>query len=185
MAEHCMPPEEMDQRDEATGLRNRVSIEGILSAHLANRRSSSFPFGCLLVEVDYYEDIEEEYGPGVAAEVLKRLGEILAESCRVEDYLAHYTRDQFLVVLPTTNASGTIILGEKLLRNVRNAEYADMPPGRPMTISVGATCVFHGTTLDLADLMDVLEQQLEQAKRTGHNRIVMNTRQTLEQLGRY
>ncbi|MEO5953908.1 MAG: hypothetical protein ABIQ44_15705, partial [Chloroflexia bacterium] len=80
-------------------------------------------------------------------------------------------------VLPGTNAAGTIICGEKLIRNVRSADWSGTPVQDRLTISIGATCMQFNSGLTVPDLMSVLGSQLTQAKESGGNRLVMNTRQ--------
>ena len=163
--------------DPLTDLRNRSACDDLLTTRLTSWRSSAFPVGCLLVDIDHLKSVNDTYGQSVGDEVLKRVAAVLDGSCRDDDFVARYGGDEFLVVLPGTNAAGTIILGEKLVRNVREEDWSDLRLRTPITISVGATSVQHGSGLTLPELLGILHTQTEQAKEGGRNRMVMNTRQ--------
>ncbi len=172
--------------DPLTGLRNRQAADDILLSRLSSARASAFPVGCLLVDIDWFKQVSDNYGPAVADTVLKQIATLLALSCRHDDFVAHYGGDQFVIVLPNTNPAGTIICGEKLIRNIRGADWSNTPlEGKdPITISIGATCVQYGSGLAVPELMGILTSQLQQAKEAGRNRLVMNTRQITGNLQR-
>lgn len=176
---------ELALTDELTGLRNRRSIDESLGVKLSSRRSASFPIGCLLVDIDHFKELNDSYGPSVGDEALRRIARVLEDTCRDEDYVARYEGDEFLLVLPNTNPGGTIILGEKLIRNVRALDWSDLPLQGEVTVSIGATCINYGTNLTLPELLDILDGQLYQAKEAGRNRLVMNTRQTVGRMRRW
>ncbi len=163
--------------DQLTGFRNRTAADNVLLAKLTNVRTSAFPVGVLLVDIDHFKQIHNTYGQPVSDTVLKMMASQIAESCRHDDFMARYSTDQFVIVLPGTNAAGTIICGEKLIRNVRSADWSGTPLQDRLTISIGATCMQFGSGLSVPELMSTLESQLNQAKESGGNRLVMNTRQ--------
>ena len=81
-----------------------------------------------------------------------------------------------MVVLPNTNPAGTITVGEKLIRNVREADWSDMPVKEAVTISAGGTCLSYGHGLTLRELLNLIDSQLYQAREAGRDRMVMNGR---------
>jgi diguanylate cyclase (GGDEF)-like protein len=169
--------EEAALTDAVTGLRNRKAADDVLVARLTSMRASAFPVGCMLVDIDHFKRVNELYGQPVGELVLKQIAAQISASCRHDDFVARYDADKFVIVLPGTNAGGTIICGEKLIRNVRNADWSSTPVEDRITISIGATCMQYNSGLSLTELMGILESQLQQAKDSGRNRIVMNTRQ--------
>ncbi len=169
-------------RDDLTGLRSRRASDNVLNGLLMSKRAASFPFGVLVVDVDRFKTYNDIYGRLLGDEVLRQVALVLQNTCRVEDSAARYNGDAFLIVLPNTNPAGTIIVGEKLVRNVRAIDWSDTALRDEVTVSIGATCV-SATGLTLPGLMGVLDQQLQQAKESGRNRLIMNTRQTVQTMG--
>jgi diguanylate cyclase (GGDEF)-like protein/PAS domain S-box-containing protein len=172
------PALNLDSKDPLTGLRSRKACDDLLAIRLASPRSSAFPIGCLLVDIDHFATTNTAYGRTIGDEILKRVAATLNDSCRNDDFVARYGPDEFLVVLPGTNAAGTITLGEKLVRNVRETDWSDLQLKVPITVSIGATCVQYGTGVTLRDLTAVLHTQVQQAQNMGRNRMVMNARRS-------
>jgi diguanylate cyclase (GGDEF)-like protein/PAS domain S-box-containing protein len=173
--------EELDMRDPLTGLNNRSVIDDYLTQRLTSRRGSTFPVGCLLIDVDNFHAVNDKYGEIMGDEVLKRISKVLLKSCRDEDFIGRYGDNAFVIALTSTDAGGTLIVGEKLLRNVRAMEWADMPLIEGITVSIGATCISRDSGLTLPDLMEIITSQLQQAKETGRDCIIMNARAAVRQ----
>jgi diguanylate cyclase (GGDEF)-like protein/PAS domain S-box-containing protein len=175
--EHSKVLEALVLRDDLTSLMNRRAIEELLTAKLGSRRTSTFPFGCLLVDVDRFAHIYDYYGQAISEDVLRRIGQILVETCRLEDFVGRYTGDEFIVVLPNTDASGTIIAGERIIRAVEAAYWPELLPGQRITVSIGGTCITRHASMKLNELVELVESQMRQAKESGRNRIVLNARE--------
>ncbi len=173
--------EALESHDELTRLGNQSATEDYLVGKLTSPRSATFPISCLLVDVDALEAIKARYGYSVGDEVLRRVAAVLSDTCRVEDFVGRYGEDKFLVVLPNTNAGGTIIVGERLIRNVKAAYWSDTPIEEKVTISVGGTSVNHNSGLSLDDLIGILDSQLAQAKEAGRGCLMMNARESQRQ----
>jgi diguanylate cyclase (GGDEF)-like protein len=163
-------------RDDLTGLMNGVAIVDMLAGRLASRRSSTFPFGCLLVGVDNFTRVNEDYGHSIGDDTLRRISRLLVECCRTEDYVARLRGDEFIVVLPGTDSAGTIVVAERLIYTIRNAYWPELAPDYKLTISVGGTCVTRTTDMDVSEFLDLLGSQMQQAKELGRSRLVMDAR---------
>jgi diguanylate cyclase (GGDEF)-like protein len=159
-------------------------MDEIMSSRLASSRAASFPFGVLLVEIDDFAILSSIYGQAVINGVVKRVARVIQDTCRIEDAVAR-AGEEFMIMLPSTNPGGTIVVGEKLIRSVKDIDWSDTPLQSEVTVSIGATCVNYGTGLTLPELIKILNEQLIQAKEGGPNLLVMNTKQTAQRLGQY
>jgi diguanylate cyclase (GGDEF)-like protein/PAS domain S-box-containing protein len=168
--------EEADLRDRLTGIKNRRAIDAFLSKKLGSRRTSSYPIGFLLLDIDNLKEINEGHGRQVGDDVIKRVAEAIRSTCRSEDFVGRLTGDEFLVVLPNTDASGTVVVGERLVANVRNALWTETPVAEGVTVSVGGTCIVRYSGLTESGLIEILDSQLYEAKQGGRNRFIMNAR---------
>ncbi|HEX8597866.1 MAG TPA: PAS domain S-box protein [Chloroflexia bacterium] len=164
--------------DPLTGLYNRESVEDMLTTKLSSRRASSFPVGCLFIDLDDFDELAGTYGEETRDEVVRRVAEMLDQTCRDDDFLGRYSGSSFVIVLPNTDAAGTIIVGEKVLRRMRAMEWPGTNVTSPVSVSIGGTCLRHGTMLTLPELMELLGSQLMQAKGSGGDCIIMNARET-------
>jgi diguanylate cyclase (GGDEF)-like protein/PAS domain S-box-containing protein len=177
--EHDRELEMLALIDTATGIKNRRAVDEQLYRRLASRRASTYPLGCLIVDVDRFSAMREKYGEEVGDQVLKKVASIISNACRGEDFVGRYDRDEFIVLLPNTDAAGTVVVGEKLISNVQTAYWADTPVMENITVSIGGICITRYTGMTEAGLIDTLESQLYEAKQGGRNRMVMNARRAI------
>src|SRR5205823_4618007 len=133
-----------------------------------------YPFGCLLLDVDRFKGVNNVYGLAIGDIVLKRIARILADCCRVDDYVGRYGGDEFIVVLPHTNAAGAVVVGERIRRAVETSEWLDLPSQHKISLSIGGTCLTHAADVSVEQLLSVVDSQLYQAKQMGRNQLVMD-----------
>ena len=161
-------------QDELTGLSNRRFILEALALHLAQAVRSTKPLTALMLDVDYFKSINDSYGHLSGDRVLRELAACLKARLRAQDLAGRWGGEEFLVVLPDTDASGAWVLAEKLRVAVEHTRFTTRD-GRaiPLTISVG----FHTLqpellgTADLDALISSADQALYQAKQNGRNRV--------------
>ena len=165
--------ESMSQEDALTGVYNGPVIERILAGKLASRRASTFPVGCLLVDIDRFADINS-YGQEVGDEVLRRVAKLVANSCRTEDSVGRYGADEFLLVLPSTGAAGLIVVGERLIRTVSSAYWADLPRAQEVTITIGGTYISQGSGIDAPEMLTIARSRLTAAKEAGRGGLIIS-----------
>ena len=162
------------QQDEVTGLYDGLAIEHLLAERLASRRASTFPVGCLLVDIDNFNELNDIYGPEVGDEVVRRVAKLVANSCRTEDSVGRHGADEFMLVLPSTGAAGMIVVGERLIRTVSTAYWADLPGAEEITISVGGTYLTHGSGIGASEMLSIAGTRLEAAKEAGRGGLVIS-----------
>ena len=168
--------EEAELKDKLTGIKNRRALDDFLSKKLGSRRASTYPLGCLLVDIDSLKEINKKWGQEAGDGVIKKVADIIRTTCRTEDFVGRLAGDEFVVVLPNTDASGTVVVGEKLVSNVRSAQWDDLPGVEGVTISVGGTCIVRYSGLTESGLIEILDAQLYEAKQCGRDRFIMNAR---------
>lgn len=161
-------------QDELTGLSNRRFILEALSLHLAQAIRNGKPLTVLMLDVDYFKTINDSYGHLSGDRVLRELAACLKTRLRGQDLAGRWGGEEFLVVLPDTDAAGAWVLAEKLRLEVENTLFTARD-GRaiPLTLSVG----FHTVvpewlgTADLDTLISTADQALYRAKQNGRNRV--------------
>lgn len=173
--------EQPSNRDPLTGLFNRQTTDETLITKLTSRRAATFPVGCLFIDVDNFDALNSTYGEEKCDRVLKHVAELLEDTCRDDDFLGRHSGSTFVIVLSNTDAGGTIIVGEKVLRKVRETNWNKLDVPEPVKVSIGGTCIRHGNGFDLPELMEMLGSQLLQAKGSGGDCIIMNAREAARQ----
>jgi diguanylate cyclase (GGDEF)-like protein len=158
-------------QDELTGLSNRRFIMEALSLQLAQARRNGKPVSVLMIDVDYFKSINDTYGHLSGDRVLRNLATSLRSRLRAQDMAGRWGGEEFLVVLPDTDAAGATILAGNLRAEVEDARWSAQD-GRsiPLTLSIGVhTC--DSATEELDTVISAADQALYRAKQAGRNRV--------------
>src|SRR5688500_10947748 len=169
-----IPGEMTEQGDALTEIFSAPEIEAILAERLQSRRSSTYPIGCLLVDIDRFSEIRNNYGQEVGEEVLRRVAKLIANSCRTEDSVGRHGTDRFMLVLPSTGAAGMIVVGERLIRTVATAYWDDLPSAEEITVSIGGTYIPQGSGLSGTEMVSIASARLAAAKEAERSGLVIS-----------
>ncbi|NOG31021.1 GGDEF domain-containing protein [Halomonas sp. TBZ9] len=164
--------EMLSRRDALTGLANRAWLEEQLQLQLRfafcrqHQRTMSIAF----IDIDHFKQLNDKYGHQVGDKVLERFGALLSSMAREGDLPGRYGGEEFLLVLPDEQASGTCTLVERLIKHLE-AEPILLIDGDPLciSISVGIACLCDGDFADIRELIDVADQCMYRIKRSGRS----------------
>jgi two-component system cell cycle response regulator len=164
---------EMAITDALTGLYNRYYMENHLSALVEQAVARGKSLTVIMVDIDYFKSINDNYGHDAGDDVLRQLATRLRKSIRGIDLACRYGGEEFVVVMPETDMAVATIVAERLRRRIAAEPFAIQHGAHRVesTISVGIA------TLDAADddaakILKRADQALYRAKRDGRNRVV-------------
>ncbi len=159
------------ERDALTQLLNRRAVLQHLSEHFEAWRQGGAAFGVLMIDLDHFKTINDEWGHLAGDEVLAQAAARLRTTVRGSDVVGRYGGEEFLVVLPGTGAQGVRVTAAKLLEAVRGTPFGYQ--GRPITVtvSIGATCV-DDKDAESDSTIARADRALYAAKRDGRDRQV-------------
>jgi diguanylate cyclase (GGDEF)-like protein len=126
---------------------------------------------CVMLDIDYFKRINDNYGHQAGDEVLKKVGELLRGGVRTCDFVGRYGGEEFCVVLPETTDEQAVTWAERM----RACIAAQQIRVNDTTLEVTAS---FGVAQRLADtsstevLVDMADQALVVAKRSGRDRVV-------------
>jgi diguanylate cyclase (GGDEF)-like protein len=138
--------------DPLTGVYNRSYFEGML-AHFQQRHKYAFPLSVLMVDIDGLKKINDTFGHAAGDALITRAAYNLKKACREEDVVCRIGGDEFVALLPKTNAATAANIAQRL----SNLIALDMPlaAGIQLSLAAGtATAISHQSlqaTLDQAD----------------------------------
>jgi diguanylate cyclase (GGDEF)-like protein len=153
-------------RDGMTGLFNHSFVEQLISDAINRGKRSKTPLSLLIIDVDFFKQINDSYGHNSGDEVLSRLAKLLEGSKRSTDYLGRWGGDELLLLLTDTNLQGAAMVAEKLRSLVENHTF---PHNRHLTISLGAS--EYCTQDNVAGFIGRADAAMYRAKRGGRNRV--------------
>jgi diguanylate cyclase (GGDEF)-like protein len=153
-------------RDGMTGLFNHAFMEQLIGDAINRSNRSKTPLSLLMIDVDFFKQINDSHGHNVGDEVLKHLTKLLEGSKRSTDYLGRWGGDELIMLLTDTNLQGAANVAEKLRSLVENNTF---PHHRHLSISLGAS--EYSTQDNVARFVERADTAMYRAKRTGRNRV--------------
>jgi diguanylate cyclase (GGDEF)-like protein len=165
--------ERMAHRDSQTGLPNHRSLQTMLKKSLAETYRYNNNLSVLMVDIDNFKEINDNYGHLFGDRILKNIAKIFQENTRSADTVGRFGGDEFLFILPETGIEKGQQLAERLLRSVEKSGVKNDDEEIKATISIGLSSI--GPTnekISPADLIDQADLALYEAKKRGRNCLV-------------
>ena len=162
---------EMALVDPLTGLHNQRYLMRHLSGLLERGRNREL--AVLLIDIDHFKAINEEFGHAIGDEALRALADVLRRNTRAFDSLARYGGEEFVVVMPGSGRDEASQAAERLRSAVAAKPFVWSSGSHSrMTASIGlACCAAHRRTPEA--LLQAAECALSEAQRGGNNRIAL------------
>lgn len=163
---------ELMNHDPLTDLLNRRELQDRFTAELAFARRHGAPLAVLLIDIDRFKHINDEYGHLVGDIVLREAASTLTRALRTEDVFARYGGDEFALAVRGIERAGVEALAERMRASVQDMTLGGSGGELKITISVGAAMLAPHHA-DVAGLMADADKALYRAKELGRNRIVI------------
>ena len=161
---------EIAMKDSLTGIYNRAYfVNACRKKSLEVRRMEAQPFSLILFDIDYFKNINDEYGHLKGDYVLKEIARVLKNSLRKTDILCRWGGEEIIALLSDTNGKNAAVLAEKIRANIETHYFKGM---RKVTASFGVTQWRRSDNGKSA--FKRLDNSLYLAKLTGRNKVVSN-----------
>jgi len=152
--------------DQLTGLYNRYYIFNRLNEEIKRAKRYGKNFCVILLDVDNFKNINDEFGHDVGDFVLFEVGEVLRNITRSVDTVGRLGGEEFIVICPNTDIVGGKIIAEKIRRSI---EELHIPDVGKITVSLGVAEFTGNETAH--ELIKSADLALYKAKRSGKNRV--------------
>jgi two-component system chemotaxis family response regulator WspR len=167
----------LSTEDPLTAVANHEQFLEFLEREWRRARRDGLPLTLIFIDVDHFRAYNREFGRKAGDEVLKHVGRALAEVVgRPGDLVARYHRDEFALVLASTDSSGAFNISEHVRQCIEELELpsAKDAPASVVTASVAtATAVpQRESAWEELDLIKAARHALREARATGGNRVL-------------
>jgi len=160
---------EQATRDPLTGLFNRRQFETLSGEAIAVARRYRRPLSCLMIDLDRFKQVNDRLGHAAGDEVLREAAKRFSQVSRGADVLGRYGGEEFVVLLPETEATGAVLVADKLRESLSATPVELERAPLTVTASIGAAA-WSDELLAPADLFAAADEALYRAKELGRNR---------------
>jgi diguanylate cyclase (GGDEF)-like protein len=161
-------------RDELTGLPNRRSITEFARLQWAARSGQEGKLRVAILDIDHFKHVNDEFGHSVGDAVLKAFAQACDGKLRRTERLGRYGGEEFLLIMPASEAAHVAIVFRRLQEAVQNMQVPGLPVDRRLSFSMGAAEAW-----DSGDNLDAMIQRADEAlyaaKRNGRDRFEIAT----------
>lgn len=155
--------------DHLTGVYNRRYFLQALEREINQARRYKRKFSLMMLDIDDFKKINDNFGHSMGDYVLQKIGEILNKNLRNEDTACRFGGEEFILILPEIDQTQCKIAGDKIREKFSEVEIN----GIHLSLS-GGIATFDEDADNERDLLEVADKNLYYAKYTGKNRIVSN-----------
>jgi diguanylate cyclase (GGDEF)-like protein len=156
--------------DSLTGLLNRRAILKRLDEHIKTTRRYEDNLSVIMLDIDHFKIINDEYGHITGDDVLEKIGVLLRWGIRDVDTAGRYGGEEFLITLPKADVSSALIVAERIRRSIKETKMKDFT-GKAFSITVSQGLATYRPGDDMHSLIRRADNLLYQAKQNGRDRI--------------
>ncbi|HNQ03764.1 MAG TPA: diguanylate cyclase [Thiobacillaceae bacterium] len=170
--------ERLANTDALTGLPNRRSFLDQLGSELARRQRYGHPLSLLILDMDHFKRINDQWGHTVGDEVLRQFARTLRQCLRGQDTPGRLGGEEFAVFLPETSEEVALTVAERIRARTRDMAFATPQGECHATVSIGLTQAQDSD--DMESLLHRADKAMYTAKADGRDRVVSSGRQVLD-----
>lgn len=157
--------------DFLTGVHSSRNFNSLYEEISAKLCQEGRVFSVLMIDIDFFKDVNDTYGHLAGDEVLKDLGYILNIFARKAGIIGRVGGEEFCILLEDYNIAQATRYAEDLRACVEKTNFViDSQKQIHITVSIGLA-TYKETVSDIADMREFADQKLYQSKKSGRNRI--------------
>ncbi len=158
--------------DGLTGVLNHSCLKQQLDAELARASRQNSRLSFVLLDLDHFKKVNDQYGHAAGDRVLKSIANLLQDRLRQIDQVGRYGGEEFGIILPETDGDIALKIIDELRERFANIHHLAGRETFSCTFSAGIAVSLKGAT-ETKTLIEIADQALYQAKENGRNQIVV------------
>ncbi|HXH30487.1 MAG TPA: diguanylate cyclase [Bacteriovoracaceae bacterium] len=157
--------------DEVTGLFNQRKLVEDLEFFIARYQHDKTGFSLLFVDIDYFKNVNDQYGHVVGSQILIDMAGVLKEQLRSSDLVYRYGGDEFIVLLPRTNLEETKKIALRISDSIKEAEFIiENGHKYKLSLSVGIA-EFPTDATNAKAIITFADQMMYMSKKSGRGKV--------------
>ncbi|MDP8257777.1 MAG: diguanylate cyclase [Candidatus Alcyoniella australis] len=157
--------------DGLTGFYNHRHMQTLLEAEIGRAKRYDLKMSLLMLDLDKFKDINDNYGHLFGDAVLKRVADIIRSNIRETDLPSRYGGDEFLMILPHTGLKRAQQMAQRIHADIRGYSFVSSKGSANVTVSVGISGYPNPEVWTKDDLIRMADSAMYEAKNSGRDRI--------------
>lgn len=159
--------------DKLTGLLNRQAFSILIDKTLAEYRRSPRTISILIIDIDNFKSINDQYGHIVGDHILSQVAARLQQGLRASDIAVRWGGEEFLIVLKDCTLDHARRIADNLRQDIEQAQFQTGPQSIPVTICIGIS-QYDGVA-SFEETINRADKGLYVAKNSGRNRVCVES----------
>jgi len=156
--------------DALTGLPNRQAFMGKATKEFSRAKRYSRPLSLVMIDIDHFKSINDQYGHATGDHVLTNVGHILSDGLRDSDVLARIGGEEFVLLLPDTPKANTEYVAERMRKQLAGTTIQHEALALTITASFGVAAISEEDET-LEQMLARADLAMYEAKNTGRNQV--------------
>jgi diguanylate cyclase (GGDEF)-like protein len=161
--------------DDLTGLLSSRSFFSELRREASRSNSEKRPFCVLMMDVDFFKNVNDTYGHLTGSKTLEEIGMCVAQIMRSGDAAARFGGEEFAAFLLDAELTQGLVAAERIRQVIEEYKFTVLRQGKSsdthnLTISIGVAS-FPDDSKDPIELVEMADSALYRAKREGRNKV--------------
>lgn len=168
--------EKLSQTDGLTKVYNRFMFDKRVKEEWQMCKKGAMPLSLILIDIDNFKKINDNYGHQVGDECIRKVAEILSSSINTaSDFLARYGGDEFAILLVSMEHKEIAVFLEQLRKNVEQRAIFQAEPScsKYVTISLGACSVIPSDFSSIDEFIKAADNALYEAKKQRNTTVIV------------
>ncbi len=161
--------------DILTGVYNRGVVLEAVQRERSRQVRAGGSFGVILADLDHFKQVNDTYGHLSGDAVLKEAARRMAHCVRSYDTVGRYGGEEFLILVPSADASGALGLAERIREALRSSPVETVSGSVSITASFGVAVSTERAPLEAEAMLLHADDALYRAKERGRDRAEMAT----------
>lgn len=160
--------------DPLTGLLTKKHFRKRLSSEISRAKRYGTELSVCMLDIDYFKNINDQYGHLTGDDVLQKVGNILTKEVRESDVAGRFGGEEFALAFQEADPDTVESMAERIRTRIENSLFEDDGEEINVTVSIGTSSLTAGDDSP-DDLLKRADEALYRAKQTGRNRTVASS----------
>ena len=173
LQEYASDLQQKNTLDGLTGLKNRSFLDEYLTKEFKKSIRFESMLALILIDIDYFKNINDEHGHLVGDECLRQLAQQLQLMVKREtDVVARYGGEEFAIILPGMSHEETLTMAHKIRETIEGFTVSYDGVSVSMTVSIGVSCILPEFGQSVEEIIAHADKALYVAKESGRNQVM-------------